>query len=85
MRRYGHPHGTGNDRVPVQLCNHFTGRIITDRRAGRIHDTNALSTAIQDGVDLENFGVEFTFRSGAGHRASLALKGEGLGYWCLFQ
>ena len=46
----------------------------------RIHDTAALSKAIQDGVDLSESGVEFTFRSGAGHRAALALKGEGLGH-----
>ncbi len=78
--------GTGIHMEPGMIgfrCNYATisrEGIITDRRAGRIHDTNALSTAIQDGVDLENFGVEFTFRSGAGHRASLALKGEGLGY-----
>ena len=54
--------------------------IITDRRAGRIHDTQALSEAIQKGVDLSGFGVEFSFRSGAGHRAALALKGKGLGH-----
>ena len=64
-------------------CNYATVSkegIVLDRRAGRIHDTAALSTAIQDGVDLSKFGVEFTFRSGAGHRAALALKGEGLGH-----
>ncbi len=54
--------------------------IITDRRAGRIHDTQPLSAAIQKGVDLSKFGVEFIFRSGAGHRAALALKGEGLAH-----
>jgi 2,3-bisphosphoglycerate-independent phosphoglycerate mutase len=64
-------------------CNYATisrDGIITDRRAGRIHDTTDLSTAIQEGVDLSAFGVEIIFRSGAGHRASLALKGEGLGH-----
>jgi 2,3-bisphosphoglycerate-independent phosphoglycerate mutase len=64
-------------------CNYATlspDGLITDRRAGRIHDTAALSAAIQEGVDLSEFGVEFTFRSGAGHRAALALKGEGLGH-----
>ena len=64
-------------------CNYATVSkegIVLDRRAGRIHDTAALSKAIQDGVDLSKFGVEFTFRSGAGHRAALALKGEGLGH-----
>ncbi len=36
--------------------------------------------SLQDGVDLSRFGVTFVFRSGAGHRASLALKGNGLGH-----
>jgi 2,3-bisphosphoglycerate-independent phosphoglycerate mutase len=52
---------------------------ILDRRAGRIHETRALSTAIQQGVDLSSLGISFWFCSGAGHRAALALKGEGLG------
>jgi 2,3-bisphosphoglycerate-independent phosphoglycerate mutase len=64
-------------------CNYATlsrEGLIIDRRAGRIHDTSALSTAISEGVDLTKYGVEFAFRSGAGHRASLALKGKGLGH-----
>jgi 2,3-bisphosphoglycerate-independent phosphoglycerate mutase len=64
-------------------CNYATvskDGIITDRRAGRIHDTTDLSGAIQEGVDLSKYGVEFIFRSGAGHRASLALKGKGIGH-----
>ncbi|MDD1678248.1 MAG: 2,3-bisphosphoglycerate-independent phosphoglycerate mutase [Methanomicrobiales archaeon] len=52
---------------------------ILDRRAGRIHETWELSAAIQQGVDLSLFGITFGFCSGAGHRAALALKGEGLG------
>jgi 2,3-bisphosphoglycerate-independent phosphoglycerate mutase len=78
--------GTGIHMDPGMIgfrCNYATiseNGIITDRRAGRIHDTTELSTAIQDGVDLSAFGVEVSFRSGAGHRASLALKGEGLGH-----
>jgi len=63
-------------------CNYATigpGGLITDRRAGRIHDTLALSKAIEEGVDLSPFGVTFSFRSGAGHRAALAIRGEGLG------
>ncbi|PKL66025.1 MAG: phosphoglycerate mutase [Methanomicrobiales archaeon HGW-Methanomicrobiales-3] len=78
--------GTGIHMEPGMIgfrCNYATidpqGRV-TDRRAGRIHDTDALSQAIQDGVDLSKFGVEFVFRSGAGHRAALALKGEGLSH-----
>jgi 2,3-bisphosphoglycerate-independent phosphoglycerate mutase len=64
-------------------CNFATvskDGIITDRRAGRIHDTAELSAAIQKGVDLSGYGVEFSFRSGAGHRAALALSGKGLGH-----
>ena len=78
--------GTGIHMEPGMIgfrCNYATiakDGIITDRRAGRIHDTTDLSAAIQEGVDLSKFGVEFTFRSGAGHRASLALKGVGIGH-----
>jgi 2,3-bisphosphoglycerate-independent phosphoglycerate mutase len=64
-------------------CNYATlspKGLVTDRRAGRIHDTAALSQAVQEGVDLSKYGVEFIFRSGAGHRAALAFKGEGLGH-----
>lgn len=53
--------------------------LVADRRAGRIHGTEPLSRAIQEGVDLSAFGVTFQFVSGAGHRAALALEGEGLG------
>jgi 2,3-bisphosphoglycerate-independent phosphoglycerate mutase len=78
--------GTGIHMEPGMIgfrCNYATvskDGIITDRRAGRIHDTTDLSRAIQDGVDLSKHGVEFVFRSGAGHRASLALKGKGIGH-----
>ena len=78
--------GSGIHMEPGMIgfrCNYATVSregIVLDRRAGRIHDTAALSKAIQDGVDLSESGVEFTFRSGAGHRAALALKGEGLGH-----
>lgn len=78
--------GTGIHMEPGMIgfrCNYATvspeGKVI-DRRAGRIHDTAALSAAVQEGVDLSRFGVSFVFRSGAGHRASLALKGPGLGH-----
>jgi 2,3-bisphosphoglycerate-independent phosphoglycerate mutase len=78
--------GSGIHMEPGMIgfrCNYATiskDGFITDRRAGRIHDTAALSKAIQDGVDLSKFGVEFIYRSGAGHRAALALKGPGLGH-----
>lgn len=78
--------GTGIRMEPGMIgfrCNFATvskDGIITDRRAGRIQDTQALSAAIQKEVDLSGFRVEFSFRSGAGHRAALALKGRGLGH-----
>jgi len=78
--------GSGIHMEPGMIgfrCNFATlspQGLITDRRAGRIHDTQALSAAIQKEVDLSGFRVEFSFRSGAGHRAALALKGKGLGH-----
>ena len=63
-------------------CNYATidaSGLISDRRAGRIHDTTALSRAIATGVDLSKFGVKIAFCSGAGHRAALALQGDQLG------
>jgi 2,3-bisphosphoglycerate-independent phosphoglycerate mutase len=78
--------GSGIHMEPGMIgfrCNYATiskEGLVTDRRAGRIHDTAALSKAIQDGVDLSKFGVEFIYRSGAGHRAALALRGQGLGH-----
>ncbi len=50
-------------------CNYATQSpdgLVIDRRAGRIHDTKILSQAVQDGVDLSEFGVEFIFRSEPG-------------------
>ncbi|OPX64074.1 MULTISPECIES: 2,3-bisphosphoglycerate-independent phosphoglycerate mutase [unclassified Methanoregula] len=78
--------GSGIHMEPGMIgfrCNFATlspQGLITDRRAGRIHDTQALSEAIRKEVDLSGFRVEFDFRSGAGHRAALALKGKGLGH-----
>jgi 2,3-bisphosphoglycerate-independent phosphoglycerate mutase len=78
--------GTGIHMEPGMIgfrCNYATldaRGLVSDRRAGRIHDTEALSAAVQSGVDLSKAGVSFIFRSGAGHRAALALQGEGLGY-----
>jgi 2,3-bisphosphoglycerate-independent phosphoglycerate mutase len=78
--------GSGIHMEPGMIgfrCNFATvskDGIITDRRAGRIHDTQALSTAIQKGVDLSGYKVGFSFKSGAGHRAALALSGKGLGH-----
>jgi 2,3-bisphosphoglycerate-independent phosphoglycerate mutase len=78
--------GSGIPMEPGMIgfrCNYATlspEGLVTDRRAGRIHDTAALSLSVQEGVDLSEYGVKFVFRSGAGHRAALALKGEGLGH-----
>ena len=61
-------------------CNYATlspEGLVIDRRAGRIHDTADLSQAVQDGVDLLKFGVEFVFRSGAVTGLPLHSKGKG--------
>ena len=63
-------------------CNFATvdaAGLVTDRRAGRISGTEPLAEAVRDGVDLSELGVGFRFEAGAGHRAALALVGEGLG------
>lgn len=77
--------GSGIHMEPGMIgfrCNYATlddtGRV-TDRRAGRIHGTEPLSDAIQKGVDLSSMGVVCVFRSGAGHRAALAFRGNDLG------
>ena len=77
--------GSGISMEPGMIgfrCNYATvdeaGKVV-DRRAGRIHQTGTLSRALEDAVDLSSFGVEFILRSGAGHRAALAFRGEGLG------
>ncbi|WP_292370879.1 2,3-bisphosphoglycerate-independent phosphoglycerate mutase [Methanoregula sp. UBA64] len=78
--------GTGIRMEPGMIgfrCNYATispDGLVTDRRAGRVRDTAALSQAVQDGVDLAKFGIGFVFRSGAGHRAALAFKGDSLGH-----
>jgi 2,3-bisphosphoglycerate-independent phosphoglycerate mutase len=77
--------GSGIHMEPGMIgfrCNFATladGKVV-DRRAGRIHQTEALCQAIQEGVDLSSYNVKFVFRPGAGHRAALALKGAGLGF-----
>ncbi|HPH34783.1 MAG TPA: 2,3-bisphosphoglycerate-independent phosphoglycerate mutase [Methanoregulaceae archaeon] len=77
--------GTGITMEPGMVgfrCNYATidgnGHVI-DRRAGRIHNTSLLSRIVEEMVDLSSFGVDVLFRSGAGHRAALAFRGEGLG------
>lgn len=52
--------------------------LVIDRRAGRIEDTTEISRAVKEGVDLSRYGVTIEFEPGTGHRAALALKGEGL-------
>jgi 2,3-bisphosphoglycerate-independent phosphoglycerate mutase len=53
-------------------------KVVVDRRAGRISDTDELEKAIINGVDLKKFNVEFIFRRGSGHRGALVLRGEKL-------
>jgi len=50
---------------------------ITDRRAGRIHNTEALAEALQK---IKIKGAEFIFRSTVGHRATLVLRGKGISH-----
>jgi 2,3-bisphosphoglycerate-independent phosphoglycerate mutase len=50
--------------------------VITDRRAGRIEDTDPLAQAINEKVKVP--GVEIIFKRSTGHRAALVLRGKGL-------
>ncbi|WP_202318763.1 2,3-bisphosphoglycerate-independent phosphoglycerate mutase [Archaeoglobus neptunius] len=50
-------------------------KVVTDRRAGRIQNTEELIMAIRENVSLP---VEFLIERGTGHRAALVLRGEGL-------
>ena len=72
--------GVGMDVLPGDVdfrCNFATveNGVITDRRAGRISNTDELVDAIREGVNLP---VEFDFRRSTGHRAVLLLRGSGL-------
>ncbi|WP_424358245.1 2,3-bisphosphoglycerate-independent phosphoglycerate mutase [Methanocella sp. MCL-LM] len=59
-------------------CNFATveGGKVTDRRAGRIEDTDELAKAINEKVKVP--GVEVIFKRSTGHRAALVLRGKGL-------
>lgn len=52
------------------------GGRVTDRRAGRIADTDEMAKAIGESVKVP--GVEVIFQRSAGHRAALVLRGPGL-------
>jgi 2,3-bisphosphoglycerate-independent phosphoglycerate mutase len=51
--------------------------VVTDRRAGRIHETEALSEALQK---IKIKGAMFIFKKTVGHRAALVLRGDGLSH-----
>ncbi len=73
--------GTGIRLKPGEVawrCNFATvkGRVVADRRAGRIRETKPLERAIVKGADP---GVPFEFRAGTGHRGALVFRGPGLG------
>jgi len=76
--------GVGIDVRPGDLafrCNFSTlqGRVVTDRRAGRIKSgTDQLAQAINEGLRDGIEGVEVIFRQSVEHRAALVLRGEGL-------
>ncbi len=50
--------------------------IVTDRRAGRISDTDELARAINEKVKAPD--VEVIFKRSTGHRGALVLRGKGL-------
>ncbi|ADC64358.1 phosphonopyruvate decarboxylase-related protein [Ferroglobus placidus DSM 10642] len=50
-------------------------KVVVDRRAGRISDTEELVKAINENVKLE---VEFILKRGSGHRGALVFRGENL-------
>jgi 2,3-bisphosphoglycerate-independent phosphoglycerate mutase len=50
--------------------------LVTDRRAGRISDTDELAKAINEKVKVP--GVDIIFKRSTGHRAALVLRGKGL-------
>lgn len=50
-------------------------KVVIDRRAGRISDTDELVKAVNE-IDLSNFNVEFVFKRGSGHRGALVLRGN---------
>ncbi|HTY89892.1 MAG TPA: 2,3-bisphosphoglycerate-independent phosphoglycerate mutase [Methanocella sp.] len=50
--------------------------LVTDRRAGRISDTDQLAGAINEQVKVP--GVDIIFKRSTGHRAALVLRGKGL-------
>ncbi len=50
-------------------------KVVVDRRAGRIQDTEDLVKAIREEIELD---VEFFIERGTGHRAAVVFRGEGL-------
>ncbi|MCD1294768.1 phosphoglycerate mutase [Methanocella sp. CWC-04] len=59
-------------------CNFATVEdgVVTDRRAGRIKETDELEKTISEKVKVP--GVEIIFKRSTGHRAALVLRGKGL-------
>ena len=51
-------------------------KVVVDRRAGRISDTDELVKAVNENVDLSKFGVEFVFKRGSGHRGAIVFRGD---------
>lgn len=51
-------------------------KVVVDRRAGRISDTDELVKAVNEGVDLSEFGIEFVFKRGSGHRGAIVFRGD---------
>jgi 2,3-bisphosphoglycerate-independent phosphoglycerate mutase len=49
-------------------------KIVVDRRAGRIDDTDDLVEAVRK-IDLSSFGIDFVFERGSGHRGAIVFRG----------
>ncbi len=50
-------------------------KVVVDRRAGRIDDTDDLVEAVRK-IDLSKFGMRFVFERGSGHRGAIVFRGE---------
>ncbi len=50
-------------------------KIVVDRRAGRIDDTDDLVEAVRK-IDLSRFGMSFIFERGSGHRGAIVFRGD---------
>jgi 2,3-bisphosphoglycerate-independent phosphoglycerate mutase len=50
-------------------------KTVVDRRAGRISETDELVKAVNE-ISLRDFGMDFIFKRGSGHRGAIVFRGE---------